>query len=50
MEQLMTTILGIDVAKNKSAIQRNPLVKALYDRLKAKSKNGMIIACACMKK
>lgn len=33
-----------------SAIQRNPMVKALYDRLKAKSKNGMIIACACMKK
>lgn len=33
-----------------SAIQHNPLVKALYDRLKAKSKNGMIIACACMKK
>jgi len=33
-----------------SAIQRNPYVKALYDRLKAKSKNGMIIACACMKK
>jgi transposase len=33
-----------------SAIQRNPLVMALYDRLKAKSKNGMIIACACMKK
>lgn len=33
-----------------SATQRNPLVKALYDRLKAKSKNGMIIACACMKK
>lgn len=33
-----------------SAIQSNPFVKALYDRLKAKSKNGMIIACACMKK
>lgn len=33
-----------------SAIQHNPLVTALYDRLKAKSKNGMIIACACMKK
>jgi transposase len=33
-----------------SAIQRNPFIKALYDRLKAKSKNGMIIACACMKK
>ena len=33
-----------------SAIQCNPFIKALYDRLKAKSKNGMIIACACMKK
>lgn len=33
-----------------SAIRYNPYVKALYDRLKAKSKNGMIIACACMKK
>lgn len=33
-----------------SAIQHNPLVTTLYDRLKAKSKNGMIIACACMKK
>ena len=33
-----------------SAIRHNPLVTALYDRLKAKSKNGMIIACACMKK
>lgn len=33
-----------------SAIQHNPLVNALYNRLKAKSKNGMIIACACMKK
>lgn len=32
------------------ASQRNPPVKALYDRLKAKSKNGLIIACACMKK
>lgn len=32
------------------AIQRNPAVKALYDRLKAKSKNGFIIACACMRK
>lgn len=32
------------------AIQRNPSVKALYDRLKAKSKNGFIIACACMRK
>lgn len=32
------------------ASQRNPAVKALYDRLKGKSKNGMIIACACMKK
>jgi transposase len=33
-----------------SAIQYNPFVTALYERLKAKSKNGMIIACACMKK
>ena len=33
-----------------SAIQYNSLVNALYNRLKAKSKNGMIIACACMKK
>lgn len=33
-----------------SAIRHNPFVTALYDRLKAKSKNGMIIACACMKK
>jgi transposase len=33
-----------------SAIQHNPLISALYNRLKAKSKNGMIIACACMKK
>jgi transposase len=33
-----------------SAIRHNPFVKELYDRLKAKSKNGMIIACACMKK
>lgn len=33
-----------------SAIQHNPIVRALYERLKAKSKNGMIIACACMKK
>ena len=33
-----------------SAIRSNPFVKALYDRLKAKSKNGMTIACACMKK
>jgi transposase len=32
------------------ASQRNPAVKALYNRLKANSKNGMIIACACMKK
>lgn len=32
------------------AAQRNPAVKALYGRLKAKSKNGLIIACACMKK
>lgn len=33
-----------------SAIQYNPIIKSLYSRLKAKSKNGMIIACACMKK
>lgn len=33
-----------------SAIQHNPSVNALYKRLKEKSKNGMIIACACMKK
>lgn len=33
-----------------SAIQHNPIVRALYERLKAKSKNGLIIACACMKK
>jgi transposase len=32
------------------AIQHNPVVRALYERLKAKSKNGLIIACACMKK
>jgi transposase len=33
-----------------SAIQHNPFITALYNRLMAKSKNGMIIACACMKK
>lgn len=33
-----------------SAIIHNPIVKALYERMKAKSKNGMVIACACMKK
>ena len=33
-----------------SAIRCNPVVQALYNRLRAKSKNGMIIACACMKK
>lgn len=33
-----------------SAIQHNPFVAALYNRLVAKSKNGMIVACACMKK
>ncbi|NWJ98969.1 MAG: IS110 family transposase [Chloroflexi bacterium] len=33
-----------------TAIQYNPLIRALYNRLKAKSKNGMIIVCACMKK
>jgi transposase len=32
------------------AIQHNPIVRALYLRLKEKSKNGLIIACACMKK
>lgn len=32
------------------ASQHNPAVRALYLRLKEKSKNGMIIACACMKK
>jgi len=32
------------------AMQHNPAVRALYERLKAKSKNGLIIACACMKK
>lgn len=33
-----------------TAIQYNPLVRELYSRLKEKSKNGMIIACACMRK
>lgn len=33
-----------------SAMIHNPIVKALHDRMKAKSKNGMVIACACMKK
>jgi transposase len=33
-----------------TTIQYNPLIKALYNRLKEKSKNGMIIACACTKK
>jgi transposase len=33
-----------------SAIRCNPFVRALYQRLIAKSKNGMVIACACMKK
>jgi len=33
-----------------SAVRSNPFVKALYLRLKEKSKNGMVIACACMKK
>lgn len=33
-----------------AAMQHNPLINALYNRLKTKSKNGMIIACACMKK
>lgn len=33
-----------------SSVLHNPAVKALHKRLKEKSKNGMIIACACMKK
>lgn len=33
-----------------SAIQHNPVIAALYKRLMDKSKNGMIVACACMKK
>lgn len=33
-----------------SASRCNPFVRALFERLKAKSKNGMVIACACMKK
>lgn len=33
-----------------SAIVHNPVVRALYLRMKAKSKNGLVIACACMKK
>lgn len=33
-----------------SAILCNPSVRALYLRLTAKSKHGMVIACACMKK
>jgi len=33
-----------------SAIIHNPIVRALYLRMKEKSKNGMVIACACMKK
>jgi transposase len=33
-----------------SAMLYNPIVKALYKRMKEKSKNGMVIACACMKK
>lgn len=32
------------------AMQHNPAVKGLYHRLKAKAKNGLVIACACMKK
>lgn len=32
------------------AIQHNPTVRAFYERLRAKSKNGFVIACACMKK
>jgi transposase len=33
-----------------SAIRCNPFVRGLYERLRAKSKHGMVIACACMKK
>jgi transposase len=33
-----------------SAIVHNPIVRALYLRMKEKSKNGLVIACACMKK
>lgn len=33
-----------------SATRSNPFVRALYERLTAKSKNGMVVACACMKK
>lgn len=33
-----------------SATRCNPFVRGLFLRLKAKSKNGMVIACACMKK
>lgn len=33
-----------------SASRCNPFVRALFLRLKAKSKNGMVVACACMKK
>jgi len=33
-----------------SAMKCNPFVRALYQRLTAKAKNGMVVACACMKK
>jgi len=33
-----------------SATRSNPFVRDLYLRLTAKSKNGMVVACACMKK
>jgi transposase len=33
-----------------SASRCNPFVRTLFQRLKAKSKHGMVIACACMKK
>lgn len=33
-----------------SAIRCNSFVRALYERLRAKSKHGMVVACACMKK
>lgn len=33
-----------------SASRCNPFVRALFQRLKEKSKNGIVIACACMKK
>jgi len=32
------------------AMQHNPMVKELAQRLKQKAKHGRLIACACMKK